>query len=245
MTAPLAGRNAVVTGSSSGIGAAIAIRLMSDGATVLGIDRTASAELPTLVCDLSDTDGLVGLAERVLNRLESVDILVNCAGVFHSELVSDLTWSAYERTLRVNLHAPVFLMSILGAQMAARGYGRIVNVTSVHAKVGEAGSVAYDISKAGLEAATRTVAIELASRGVLANSIAPGFVATAMSVVDGVDELTSESFRTMYVDGGRLPLRRAAQPEEIAVHVAHLVDETNTYITGQTITIDGGLTARF
>ena len=90
--------------------------------------------------------------------------------------------------------------------MAERGYGRIVNVTSIHGKLSEPLSTAYDVSKGGLEAATRTFSLELGPRGVLVNAVAPGFVATAMSVVNGVNELDSEWFRSIYVDHGRLPL---------------------------------------
>ena len=120
----------------------------------------------------------------------------------------ELTWTAYDRVLRVNLHAPVFLMSRAGGLMADQGYGRIVNITSIHGRLSEPLSTAYDVSKAGLEAATRTLAVELGAAGVLANAVAPGFVATAMSVVDGVNELESDWFRTIYVEHARLPLQQ-------------------------------------
>ena len=129
--------------------------------------------------------------------------------------------------------------------MAARGSGRIVNITSVHATVGEAGTLAYDSAKAGLEAATRTLAIELGPRGVLVNSVAPGFVRTRMSVVDGVNELDSAWFRDIYQGHGKLPLRRAAEPDEIASAVSYLVSAGNTYVTGQRMVVDGGLTVTF
>jgi 3-oxoacyl-[acyl-carrier protein] reductase len=115
----------------------------------------------------------------------------------------------------------------------------------VHASNGEASSLAYDSAKAGLEAATRSLAIELGPRGVLVNSVAPGFVRTRMSVVDGADELESQWFRQIYVEHGRLPLRRAAEPAEIAAAVAHLISPDNTYLTGQRIVVDGGLIATF
>ena len=106
--------------------------------------------------------------------------------------------------------------------MSERGYGRIVNITSIHARFGEETALAYDVAKGGLEQATRTLAIELSRHGVLVNAVAPGFVATRMSIVDGKNELESEWFTDVYVKYGKLPLRRYAMPEEIAEHVAWL-----------------------
>jgi NAD(P)-dependent dehydrogenase (short-subunit alcohol dehydrogenase family) len=129
--------------------------------------------------------------------------------------------------------------------MAKRGYGRIVNVTSINGAFGERGGLAYDAAKAGLDQATRTLAIEYGGRGVLCNAVAPGFVETRMSLVDGVLETETEEFAQVYVEGGRLPLGRAAQPEEIGGLVAWLCSSDNTYVTAQVIRIDGGLTATF
>ena len=114
-----------------------------------------------------------------------------------------------------------------------------------HGLRGEENSLSYDISKAGLEGGTRTLAIELGPRGVLVNALAPGFVNTRMSIVDGRNELESEWFRTVYVENRKLPLRRAAEPSEIAAHAAWLCSEENTYVTGQSLRVDGGLTVTF
>jgi 3-oxoacyl-[acyl-carrier protein] reductase len=143
------------------------------------------------------------------------------------------------------MDGPVWLARSAGLRMAARGSGRIVNITSVHATNGEAASLAYDSAKAGLEAATRSLAIELGPRGVLVNSVAPGFVRTRMSVVNGVDELDSAWFRDIYLGHGKLPLRRPAGPEEVASAVSYLVSADNTYCTGQRMVVDGGLTVTF
>lgn len=234
-----------MTGAAGGIGGAIVSEFQAHGATVLGLDVRACATVPTLVCDLADTASLNEVASSAVARLGGIDVLVNCAGIFREESTWELSWAAYDQTLRVNLHAPVFLMSRLGQRMAEQDYGRIVNVTSIHGQFSAPLSLAYDVSKAGLEAATRTFALELAPRGVLVNAIAPGFVDTAMSLVDGQNELESEWFRAIYVDQGRLPLRRAARPAEIAPHVAFLCSTQNSYLTGQIVTVDGGLSARF
>src|SRR5205085_10883415 len=128
----------------------------------------------------------------------------------------------YRRVLAVNLDAPVFLARRAARGMAQRGYGRIVNITSIHGQFGEEAALSYDVAKAGLNQATRTLAIELGRHGVLVNAVAPGFVATRMSMVGGRNELDSEWFRDVYVKYGKLPLRRPAQPAEIASHVAWL-----------------------
>jgi 3-oxoacyl-[acyl-carrier protein] reductase len=129
--------------------------------------------------------------------------------------------------------------------MAGRGYGRILSITSIHGQRGEEQSLPYDVSKAGLEGGTRTLAIELGPKGVLVNALAPGFVNTRMSIVDGKNELESEWFRTVYLEHRKLPLRRAAQPEEVATHAAWLCSDQNTYVTGQSIGVDGGLSVTF
>jgi 3-oxoacyl-[acyl-carrier protein] reductase len=136
-------------------------------------------------------------------------------------------------------------MKHVGKRMVAQSYGRIVNLTSIHGKLSEPTSTAYDISKAGLEAATRTVALEFAEHGVLVNAVAPGFVATRMSIVNGQDELESDWFKDIYIKNKRLPIARPAFPVEIAQVIAWLASHSNTYMTGQTLTVDGGLSARF
>lgn len=245
MGALLKGRTALVTGASSGIGAAIAKEMTDQGATVLGVGRHSGLHSPMLHGDLFNIEELPKLLQDAENMVGEIDILVNCAGAAFGQQLVDLTWDLYDRTLRINLHAPIFLMSMLGKKMFDRGYGRILNITSIHGKLSEPLSTSYDASKGGLESATRTAAIELASGGVLVNALAPGFVATPMSIVDGVDELESEWFKTIYVENARLPLLRPAQPIEMAKHAAFLCSDQNTYLTGQVITVDGGLSARF
>ena len=246
ITRGFTGRRAIVTGGSHGIGAATVARLRELGAAVAVLDVEPGDRTTGLVqVDLSEPDAVVAAAERAVAELGGVDILVSVAGMSLPSAVVDLDLTAYHRTLAVNLHAPVLLMRELGRHLRRQRYGRIVNVTSIHAAFSEPGSVAYDVSKAGLEAATRTAALELAADGVLVNAVAPGFVATRMSVVDGKDELEGEEFQEVYVRRARLPLLRAAAPAEIAETITWLASEANTYVTGQVLTVDGGLTARF
>jgi NAD(P)-dependent dehydrogenase (short-subunit alcohol dehydrogenase family) len=245
----LAGRTALVTGGANGIGRAIVERLAAEGAVVAAVDVEPLPDLGGSVhgvqWDLSRTESLGDLVAVAEAAVGPLDILVNNAGVFEAALAVDLTLESYRRVLDVNLHAPVFLASRAARGMCGRGYGRIVNITSIHGRFGEETALAYDVAKGGLEQATRTLAIELSRHGVLVNAVAPGFVATRMSVVDGKDELESEWFEDIYVKHGKLPLRRFALPAEIAEHVAWLACERNTYVTGQVLTVDGGVTVTF
>jgi NAD(P)-dependent dehydrogenase (short-subunit alcohol dehydrogenase family) len=241
----VAGARAVVTGGVHGIGAAVVELLTDRGADVVILDiDPGSGEDEVVAVDLADPDAVLVAASSALERLGGVDLLVNCAGVPYVADLQHIDLQRYHRTLAVNLHAAVLLMRELCPAMTARGYGRVVNVTSVHSKLSEPGTLTYDASKAALEAATRTAAVDLARSGVLVNAVAPGFVATRMSVVDGVDELDSDWFRTVYVEHGQLPLGRAAAPREIAEAVLWLGSAENTYVTGQVLVVDGGLSAR-
>ena len=245
MAGLLAGKKALVTGSASGIGAAIVAEFVAQGATVFGVDKNPSAHQPSTQFDLSDVAGLPDLVATAEKAIGEIDILVNCAGMAIGELIPDLTWDAYDKTLRVNLHSPVFLMKYLGVKMVARGYGRIVNITSVHGQYSEEKAMSYDVSKGGLNSATRTAALEFAPHNVLVNAVAPGFTDTPMSSNKGKSELESEWFQTVYVKYSKIPQLRAAQPWEQAKHVAWLASSENTYCTGQVLLVDGGMSARF
>jgi len=243
----LAGRVALVTGGANGIGRAIAGRLVAEGARVAVVDREPVSDGRVVVVrfDLAETERLGELVAAVEAEVGPLDVLVNNAGIFEGAPALELDAETYRRVLAVDLDAPVFLARHAARGMTERGYGRIVNVTSIHGRFGEEGALAYDIAKAGLEQATRTLAIELGRHGVLVNAVAPGFVETRMSIVDGRNELESDAFRDVYVTNRKLPLLRAAKPEEIAAHVAWLASDQNTYLTGQVVTVDGGLTVTF
>jgi 3-oxoacyl-[acyl-carrier protein] reductase len=235
----------VVTGAGNGIGAAVAQRLRADGRLAVGLDIEPCAEGPSLRVDVSDIDGHEGLIAAIAAEHGRIWGLVNVAGIFIPEAVADLTVAAYRRQLGVMLDGPIWLARAAGMHMAAHGGGRIVNITSIHATHSERTAISYDAAKGGLEAATRTLALELGEHGVLVNSVAPGFVRTRMSVVDGQDELETDWFRSGYVASGRLPVRRAAEPSEMAAVVAFLLSADNTYVSGARIVADGALTVGF
>jgi NAD(P)-dependent dehydrogenase (short-subunit alcohol dehydrogenase family) len=245
----LDGRRALVTGGANGIGRAIVERFVAEGAAVAIVDVEPANDLGANVLafqrDLAKTDDLDALVDEVEESLGPIDVLVNNAGIFEPALAVELSLASYRRVLAVNLDAPIFLATRAARGMKDRGYGRIVNITSIHGRFGEEQALSYDAAKGGLDQATRTLAIELSRHGVLVNAVAPGFVSTRMSVVDGVNELDSEWFNDVYVRYGKLPMRRYAQPSEIAAQVAWLASSENSYVTGQVLTVDGGVTVTF
>jgi len=242
-------RRALVTGGANGIGRAIVERFVAEGASVAMVDvepmGDLGANVEAIQRDLAKTDDLDVLVDEVEERIGPLDVLVNNAGIFEPALAVELSLASYRRVLAVNLDAPIFLATRAARGMIDRGYGRIVNITSIHGRFGEEQALSYDTAKGGLDQATRTLAIELSRHGVLVNAVAPGFVSTRMSVVDGVNELDSEWFHDVYVRYGKLPMRRYAQPSEIAAQVAWLASSENSYVTGQVLTVDGGVTVTF
>jgi 3-oxoacyl-[acyl-carrier protein] reductase len=234
----------VVTGAANGIGRAVADRLRARGDRVVGLDREPGPDV--ILVDLADPDARAGAVASAAARLGGIDVLVNVAGIYRSGSIVDSGPEDWRPVWVVNLDAPLDLMRLVAPDMVERGFGRIVNITSVHARSAQPASLAYDVAKAGLEAATRSAALDLAAGGVLVNAVAPGFVRTRMSLnADGVDETDTDAFRRRYLDGGRLPLGRGASPAEIAPPVDWLSSRDNTYITGQVVTADGGLTMTF
>jgi 3-oxoacyl-[acyl-carrier protein] reductase len=234
----------LVTGVASGIGRSVATALRDRGDTVFGVDYQVGDGW--LTADLSVPSERERVVQAALKDLGAIDVLINVAGIYRPTAFGESTLEDWRAVWAINLEAPIDLMSKVFDSMKAQGFGRVVNITSVHAKFSRQDALAYDVGKAGLEAATRSFALAGAEFGILSNSLAPGFVRTQMSLLEnGVDEADTEEFRSQYVESGRLPLRRASQPEEIAEAVSFLSGRSNTYITGQTITIDGGLTATF
>jgi NAD(P)-dependent dehydrogenase (short-subunit alcohol dehydrogenase family) len=233
----------LVTGVASGIGASVADALRSRGDRVFGVDFQGG---DWLQADLSVPAERERVIAATLAELGGIDVLVNVAGIYRSTPFGSSDVEDWRKVWAINLEAPLSLMSLAFESMRAQQFGRVVNITSVHANFSRQDALAYDVGKAGLEAATRSFALTGAEHGILANAVAPGFVRTQMSLNDqGVDEADTEEFRSQYVETGRLPLRRASMPNEIAEAVLWLSGRSNTYTTGQTLTVDGGLTATF
>jgi 3-oxoacyl-[acyl-carrier protein] reductase len=247
-------KRVIVTGASSGIGRATALRFAREGWDVCLLARREAllvelkAEMPPghhLVCAGSYAEVATAARLEALLRAEwgAVDVLVNNAGVSVGVDAIDSPLAEWRQPFDVMFNGAV-LMSRLAVAMMPAG-GRIMHVTSIHGERAEQLASSYGMAKAAINQYCRALALELAPRGILVNAIAPGFVDTPMSVKDGVSELETEWFRQNYVDGHHLPLRRAGRPEEIAGVAYFLAGPDATYITGQVITVDGGLTITF
>ena len=248
-------RKVIITGASSGIGRATAIRFASDGCDVC-LNARRESRLQELMRGLSPGDHLVcpgdysdpvvvqAMGNTVRERWGRVDVLANCAGVHRAADAVASPIEEWRRPFDVMFDGGV-RVTRMAVSLMSEG-GRVIHVTSIHGGRAEAGSSAYAMAKAALNQWCRGLAVELAPRGILVNAIAPGFVDTEMSIrPDGVNELDTEWFRANYVQGHHLPLRRAGRPEEIAGVAAFLAGADASYITGQIITVDGGLTITF
>lgn len=249
-------KRVVVLGGSSGIGEATALRFADEGWQVAAAAPDLSA-VKSVCGRLSGSGHLAGLLdvtqendirgfEQLLSRRwkGSFDVLVNSVGVSTPVPVLDPDFDRWETPLKVMLTGSVQTIRRL-VTMITDG-GRIINITSIHHERVAPGNSAYGMAKAAITQFTRALAIELAPRGILANCIAPGFVRTPMSIKeDGKSELDSEWFQDNYIRYGHLPLKRAAEPEEIAGVAWFLAGPDATYITGAVLTVDGGLTITF
>ena len=241
----LEGRTAIVTGASRGIGAAIALALDRVGARVALVarDRAAleavAAQLHNgplvLVADLADPDVPARLVADARDQLGAIDVLVNNAALAARAPTEELDAALVDRLYAVNVRAPLLLIAALVPGMVERGRGAIINISSGSAVVGTPRRAAYAATKGAIDAATRSLAIELGPHGIRVNSVAPGVVDTHMwarnkaipGVIEEIEALT--------------PLRRWATPEDIADVVVFLASDAARFVTGETMCVDGGL----
>ncbi len=241
------GRVALVTGASRGIGRAIALKLAALGARVTVNYRSGEAAADEVVeaitssggearafrADVSDEEAATSLVKSVVATYGQLDILVNNAGITRDNIMARMKADDFDAVLATNLRS-CWLMcrAALRVMMRAR-YGRIVNISSVTALMGNAGQSNYAASKAGIIGMSKSLAREIASRGITVNVVAPGFIATDMTA-----ELPEDLLDTARA---HIPLGRMGQPSEVAAAVAFLASDEAKYITGQTLNVDGGM----
>ncbi|WP_300029372.1 3-oxoacyl-ACP reductase FabG [uncultured Roseobacter sp.] len=239
----LTGKNALVTGASGGIGAGIARSLHAAGATV-GLSGTRTGPLEALAaelggrahvlpCNLSDMEAVDALPKEAGAAMGSVDILINNAGITRDNLFMRMSDDEWQSVLDVNLTATFRLCKgVMRGMMKAR-WGRIVNITSVVGSTGNPGQANYAASKAGVLGMTKSLAYEVASRGITVNAVAPGFIETAMT-----DKLNDDQKAAIL---GQVPAGRMGTPAEIASSVLYLASPEAGYVTGTTLHVNGGM----
>jgi 3-oxoacyl-[acyl-carrier protein] reductase len=246
------GRVAIVTGSARGIGAGIARRFAEEGASVAVLDLDESqaaataAELPVqgdaravgIGCNVSDSASVDAGVARVIEELGGVHILVNNAGITRDNLLFKLSEDDWDSVMNVHLKGAFLMSKAVQKTFVDQKYGKILGLSSVSAN-GNRGQANYSAAKAGVQGFTRTLALELGKFGVNVNAIAPGFIATEMT--DDTARrlgLDVEDFRAMNAEAN--PVKRVGHPEDIAAAAAFLCSDEASYITGQTLYVDGG-----
>lgn len=244
----LSGQVALVTGASRGIGKAIAIRLAQCGASIAAVARTVENLQATLqeirdaggtaeafACDIANPAEIQATIDAVEAKFSRVDILVNNAGVTRDGLMLRMEDDAWDQVINTNLRGTFLFTRGVGMLMMRQRYGRVINISSVSGITGNPGQANYSASKAGVIGFTQTVARELAGRNITVNAVAPGFISTDMTGVLP-DKIKAEVKE-------RIPAKRLGEPEDIAEAVIYLSSPGASYITGQTIVVDGGMTA--
>jgi len=236
---------AIVTGASQGIGKTIAIELAKSGATICCISRNKKS-LDTVVneitqnngnafsysCDISDPNSVKETISNIVKNYSKIDILINNAGITDDNILVRMSENQWDNVINTNLKGAFNCTKNTIRYMMKNKYGRIINITSIVGLTGNSGQANYAASKSGLIGMTKSIAKEVASRGITVNCIAPGWIETSMT------EILEEEIKNNFLN--QIPIKRMGTPEDIANAVIFLASDEASYITGQTLTIDGG-----
>jgi NAD(P)-dependent dehydrogenase (short-subunit alcohol dehydrogenase family) len=255
----LAGQVCVVTGAGQGLGRSLAREMVAEGASVALLERNpttlrAVAEeiaalggtAKTFQLDVTDYDAYRRVVDGVIGEFKQVDVLVNNAAINPPALtILQDTLENWRRTISINLEAVYVGSKLVAPHMVERKSGRIIHIASIQgfASSGEVGS--YNAAKGGILALTKSMAVELGPHNILVNAVAPGFMSTPMSVINGVNETETPEFIEWYVNKGKIPLRRTGYPEDVSGAVIFLASQYCRYMTGQLLVVDGGLMSTF
>jgi len=231
---------ALVTGASRGIGKAAANKLSETGFNVLGtattqegVDKINEKGMHGLILNLNDKKSIAAMWENIIDNFNYVDILINNAGITKDNIIVRMSEDEWEEVINIHLNATFYMCQRATKLMMKNKFGRVINISSTSASIGNKGQSNYAAAKAGIEAFTRTLAREFGSRGITANNIAPGFIDTDMT-----NFLSEEERANIQKD---IPLNRFGKPEEVAHLINFLASDEASYITGQTIHLNGGL----
>src|SRR5262245_23274928 len=255
----LAGQVCIVSGAGQGLGRTIALEMVAEGASVALVERnpdTLKAVAGEIAAkggtsrafplDVTDYDAYRKAVDDVLSEFGQIDVLVNNAAINPPALtILQDTLDNWRRTIAINLEAVYMGSKLVAPHMVERKSGRIIHIASIQgfASSGEVGS--YNAAKGGILALTKSMAVELGPHNILVNAVAPGFMRTPMSIVNGVDETETPDFIEWYVKRGKIPLRRTGYPEDVSGTVIFLASSYCRYMTGQLLVVDGGLMSTF
>mgnify|MGYP003578621387 FL=1 len=255
----LAGQVCMVSGAGQGLGRTVALEMVAEGARVVLLERnreTLDAVMDEIAglggtarafaLDVTDYDAYRAAVESVIKDFGKIDVLVNNAAINPpAKTILQDTLEDWRRTIAINLEAVYMGSKLVAPHMVERKSGRIIHIASIQgfASSGEVGS--YNAAKGGIFALTKSMAVEVGPYNILVNSVAPGFMSTPMSIINGVNETETPDFIEWYVKKGKVPLRRTGYPEDVSGTVIFLASSYCRYMTGQLLVVDGGLMSTF
>jgi len=254
----LSGRTALITGAGQGLGLAIAREFAAEGAAVALIERnpqtlaaaeqelrTAGARVLAYALDITDYEAYGAAVNDVVAHWGRIDVLVNNAAIALYGTILEDTLENWRKQVTVNLEAVYMGSKLVAPHMVKQRFGRIISTTSIQGFASSGSCGAYNAAKGGVIAFTKSMAVELAPYNIAVNAVAPGFMRTPMSVVDGVEESETPDFQEWYVRRRHIPMARSGVPEDDAGAFVFLASDYCRYMTGQVLVVDGGLTSTF